>query len=67
MKRYLINGELYCAVSEAARHLRTTAPKIRDMMGNGTIRYEQTKQSGPLVVCLKDIMDLKYKKRLHGT
>lgn len=60
MKKIEHDGELWCSVGHAATYLKTTAPKVRSLMGLGQLRYKQFKINGPLYIRVNDLVKAKY-------
>jgi len=59
--RIVHDGKVYFTVGETARNLSTTATKIRQMMGNGDLKWTQLRIGGRLFVPAESI--LAYKRR----
>ena len=57
MKRVLHNGELYYSVSAAATYLRTTADKVRSMMGDGSLKWTQFRENGNLYITAQSLVE----------
>ena len=55
-------GKLYMTVSEAAKSLRTTATKIRALMGSEDLYWTQLRTNGKLWVSAESVADYKRRK-----
>ncbi len=58
-------GEVYYDVASTAWLLRTTAAKVRHLMGEGELEWMQLRLGGRLVVRAESIA--RYKRRLFAT
>jgi hypothetical protein len=58
-------GKLYYDVVSTARLLRTTAAKVRHLMGEGELEWTQLRRGGKLVIRAESIAG--YKRRLSAT
>jgi hypothetical protein len=58
-------GEVYYDVASTARLLRTTAAKVRQLMGADELEWTQLRRGGKLVIRAESIAD--YKRRLSPT
>lgn len=58
-KAVTFEGKLWYSVSHAAQHLHTTTTKVRSLMGDGTLRYTQTRANGDLYVLSDDLVKLR--------
>jgi hypothetical protein len=56
--RKLYNGEIYCSVPEAARILRTNSTKIKKMMSDGILDWDQLEVNKRLWVRAKSIASI---------
>ena len=50
LKRVIHEGQVYYRVSNAARILRTSNDKVRELMGAGLLEHTQLKVNGPVVI-----------------
>jgi hypothetical protein len=50
-----INGVAHYRVGIAARVLRTTPAKIRALMGDGTLEWNQARVNGPILVTVESV------------
>ena len=55
-------GKLYMTVSEAAKSLKTTATKIRALMGSEDLYWTQLRTNGKLWVSAESVADYKRRK-----
>ena len=58
-------GKVYYDVASTARLLRTTAAKVRHLMGEGELEWTQLRRGGRLVVRAESIAG--YKRRQSAT
>ena len=58
MKKVSQDGTLWCPVPDAARYLRTTAPKIRALMGEGRLTCTQIRKNGQIYVSVSDLVKI---------
>jgi hypothetical protein len=65
MKKYVKSGKTYYSVGDAAKLLQTSAPKIRELMGNGILEWTQTRVNGRLVVEAQSILRHRQRKIEH--
>lgn len=63
-KKIAHKGQVYYDVASTARLLRTTAAKVRRLMGEGELEWTQLRLGGRLVVRAESIAD--YKRRLSA-
>ena len=56
------DGKLYMTVSEAAKSLKTTATKIRALMGSEDLYWTQLRTNGKLWVSAESVADYKRQK-----
>ncbi len=56
------DGKLYMTVSEAAKSLKTTATKIRALMGSEDLYWTQLRTNGKLWVSAESVADYKRRK-----
>lgn len=61
MKKYMKDGKAHYSVADAARLLRTNAQKVRELMGDGTLEWNQTRVNGRLIVEAESIW--RYRER----
>ena len=59
MTRIVHEGHTYYSVSEAAKFLGTTTPKVREMMGNGILEWAQFRENGKLFVSSQSLIKKK--------
>ena len=57
MKKILHNGSTYYSVADAARYLGTTTPKVRGMMGDGSLEWAQFRANGKLFITAKSLVE----------
>jgi hypothetical protein len=57
IKKIIHNGIPYFSVPDAARFLGTTATKVREMMGNGSLEWAQFKENGKLFITGNSLAD----------
>lgn len=57
------DGKLYMTVSEAAKSLKTTATKIRALMGSEDLYWTQLRTNGKLWVSAESVADYKRRKK----
>jgi len=57
IKKIIHNGIAYFSVPDAAKYLRTNQPKIREMMGDGSLEWAQFKENGKLFVTGTSLAD----------
>lgn len=55
-------GQVWCTVAETARILGTTATKVRGLMGEGKLDWQQFRVNGPLYVLLNSVLDYDRRK-----
>lgn len=65
MRIVLKDGVKWCPVPDAARYLKTNAPVIRKLMGEGKLTYAQMRKNGPIYVSLSDVVKVQ-NERLYG-
>ena len=58
-------GEVYYDIPSTARLLRTTAAKVRHLMGEGELKWTQLRRGGKLLIRAESIVG--YKRRLSAT
>ena len=61
-----IDGKVYCRVSAAAKLLGTTPGKIRQLMGNGTLEWNQAKANGPILVSRESLVRFMESKKAEA-
>jgi hypothetical protein len=49
------DGKFWCSTSFAARQLHTSVPKVRELMGRGTLEWCQKRRSKALLVSLESV------------
>jgi hypothetical protein len=54
-KKVIHEGKAWCSVADAARYLRTTQRKVRNMMGT-ELDYTQIRNNGNPYVLLEDLV-----------
>jgi hypothetical protein len=59
IKKVIHDNVAYFSVPDAARFLGTSAPKVREMMGNGGLEWKKFKENGKLFVTAKSLSDRK--------
>ena len=57
VKKVIHEGSAYYSVLDAARLLGTSAPKVREMMGNGNLEWTQFRVNGKLFITAKSILE----------
>ena len=50
IKRVIHEGQVYYRVGNAARILRTSPAKVRELMGAGLLEHTQLEVNGPVVI-----------------
>jgi hypothetical protein len=60
-KKVLHNGRVWCSVADAARYLRTTHQKVRNMMG-AELDNTQIRKNGNQYVSLDDVVKVQIAK-----
>ena len=65
-KTILLRGQIYHPVPVIARLLGTTAPKVRALMGVGSLDWRQTKDNGAIVVSAESVRRYLGDRRANG-
>ena len=55
LKKILHDGSAYYSVGDAAKYLGTTAVKIRQMMGDGSLQWAQLRTNGRLLITAESL------------
>lgn len=55
-------GRAYYPVSAAARLLSTSAPKIRELMGSGDLKWTQLRVGGRIMIPAESIVEFRRKR-----
>lgn len=55
LKKILYQGHAYYSVGDAARYLGTTATKVRQMMGDGSLEWAQLRTNGRLLITAESL------------
>lgn len=59
MKKVMHEGCTYYSIADAARYLGITTPKVREMMGDGSLACKQVRTNGKLFIQAKSLVDKK--------
>ncbi len=59
MKKVIHEGITYYSLADAAKYLGTTTPKIKEMMGNGSLKWTQFKVNGKLFITATSLVEKK--------
>lgn len=62
IKKITHNGVAYYTVGDAAVYLGTTAIKVREFMGDGSLKWAQLRVNGKLLITAQSLMEKKHKK-----
>lgn len=63
LKKILHQGNAYYSVGDAARYLGTTATKVRQMMGDGSLEWAQLRTNGRLLITAESLAKKKSLKK----
>lgn len=55
LKKITHKGRAYYSVGDAAKYLGTTATKVREMMGNGSLEWAQLRTNGRLLITAESL------------
>jgi excisionase family DNA binding protein len=55
LKKISHQGQAYYSVGDAAKYLGTTATKIRQMMGDGSLKWAQLRVNGRLLITAESL------------
>ena len=59
INKIIHNGIPYFSVTDSAKYLGTTPQKVREMMGDGSLKWAQFKDNGKLFVTTQSVWDKK--------
>jgi hypothetical protein len=65
VKKYVKDGKAHYSIADAAKLLGTNSRKVRELMGTGTLEWNQTRANGRLIVEAESI--LRCKRRRMGS
>jgi len=57
VRKFLINGKTHYRVPDAARILKITKPKVRELLGKGDLESAQFRMNGKIYVTAKSIVE----------
>jgi hypothetical protein len=55
-------GAKWCTVEDGARYLRTTTPKVRELMGANKLGYTQIRANGRVYVSVAELVEIQTAK-----